>query len=526
MRTIEDLSILHWIKNKKTETGAKYDLKSHLFFFDILADFSTVLAIQKPAQVGATTAQILKKFWGIKRYGIDGIYTLPTHADAQLLSKGKITRLQENNPEIKELVKDGDSMGFKRVGDNALYIIGTWQQKSAMMHSSGWNTYDEIDASKQDVIEQMATRLQHSETKWEHYFSHPSTINVGVNRVFEKSDQKHWFIKCERCSKKQFLEWPDSIDIVRKVYICKFCKKPLSDEDRRVGEWVKKHNNRDISGYQLNLLMTVWTPASEIIKYHLEKSEEYFTNKVLGLPYVGAGNKITWDIIQKNITGKFNDQSGKIVIGVDTGLTTWYVVGNQQGIFHYGSCKGYDDVEALLKRYKGSVAVFDQGGDLMKPRELQEKYHGRIFLCHFSVDRKTQELVRWGKDSELGNVVADRNRVIQMVVDEFTAGRIPIYGTESEWHNYFLHWNNMYREEEENALGVPVRKWKRTGDDHWALATAYWRIGMDRFGGGDGTIFSGESLNIKSGVTINPDGTIPADNPLESLEQPYDWRIA
>ena len=108
----------------------------------------------------------------------------------------------------------------------------------------------------------------------------------------------------------------------------------------------------------------------------------------------------------------------------------------------------------------------------MKPRELQEKYGaGRIYLCHYSVDRKTQELVRWGENENRGTVVVDRNRMIQMLVDELNDGRIPlqIVKSEQDWHDYYVHWSNIYRTLVENNLGVPVRKWERSGDDHLGL---------------------------------------------------------
>lgn len=99
------------------------------------------------------------------------------------------------------------------------------------MVSSDWNLYDEIDASKADVVEQYATRLQHSPYKYEHYFSHPSAQGTGIDRYWQKSDQKHWFITCPSCQKKQYLEWPQSIE--NDEYVCKFCKAVLSNDDRK-----------------------------------------------------------------------------------------------------------------------------------------------------------------------------------------------------------------------------------------------------------------------------------------------------
>ena len=176
---------------------------------------------------------------------------------------------------------------------------------------------------------------------------------------------------------------------------------------RRVGEWVNKYEmgsrrkiendfvTVDFRGYWINLMMAPWTSAKEIIKLSKVKSEEYFYNFVLGLPYTGSGNVVTEETITKNIKDeKISTDGSRVIIGIDTGIISYYVVGNAKGIFEYGSCEGYDDIEKLLKKYPRSVAIFDQGGDLTAPRKLRDKYQGRIFLCHYSVDRKTYQLVR------------------------------------------------------------------------------------------------------------------------------------
>jgi hypothetical protein len=60
---------------------------------------------------------------------------------------------------------------------------------------------------------------------------------------------------------------------------------------------VKKFKNREISGYQVSSLFCPWISAEKIISYYQDKSEEYFYNKVLGLPYIGAGTTVTEDTI-------------------------------------------------------------------------------------------------------------------------------------------------------------------------------------------------------------------------------------
>jgi len=515
---LEDLSIHAFIQKYeiKNEKGDLLEFRNHLFLFDIYRDFSVKLAVLKAAQIGMTTCEIIKSIWIIHNIKMDAVYILPTDSDVNSMVGSKVNRIIAQNPIFQKWTKDKDTVEQKQIGSNYIHYRGSWSQKAAIMVTSDWNCYDEIDACKQDVIEQYATRLQHSKFKWEHYFSHPSSVGTGIDKHWQRSDQKHWFIKCSKCKEEQYMEWPKSFDLKKEKYICKYCGKELTNEERRVGRWVKKYKNREYSGYWIPLFIAPWVSAKEIINYQKEKSEEYFYNKVLGLPYVGGGNKLTKAHLMQNLTGELvitPEDNERIVIGIDTGKNVHYVIGCSQGIFHYDYfSKGelnskidkYGEIEQLLNRWKRAIVVIDQGGDITGARELREKYPGRVFLCTFGVDRKTKELVRWGKNDEEGAVVADRNRCIQLVVDEFTDGRIPIQGNEDDWYDYWLHWNALTRikEFDQKTMEIKRKLWVRNGDDHWALATTYWRIGMSKFGSNENKIIKGKKEDIEESPII------------------------
>lgn len=526
---LQDVSLITWIiQNQiKTEDGTLYHFKDHAFMAGPMQEMAKVeknIVVYKAAQIGFSTAAILASFWIARNKKLDMIYTLPTATDVKDFAGGKINRIIAQNPVLQEWVAERDTTEQKTVGDNLIYYRGTFTQKAAMMVSSDMNIYDEVDASDQAVIEQYSTRLQASDTKLEWYFSHPSVPGNGVARHWEKSDQRHWFITCDECEQEQYMSWPESFDLEKRIYVCKACDAEISDRARRKGRWVAKYKDRDYAGFWIPLFIASAVTADEIIRYKEEKSEEYFYNKVLGLPYVGSGNKPVLSMITKNLTPEVNMQEPKVVIGVDTGIKLHYVIGNKKGLFHYGETERvrddydpYDEIENLMKRFRGSVAVFDQGGDLIGARKLQAKYPGRVFLCYYARDRKTKQLLRWGKNDELGRVTADRNRMIQLVIDEFNEEVVPLQGTEADWWDYWLHWNNIFRTTKEDALGVPEKKWERAGDDHWVHATVYWRIGMDRFGYDQGKIISAnEPLSgIKTAPTVMPDDTIQIVNPAQ-----------
>lgn len=483
---LEDFSIIAWLHKNgiKTETGKPYDLRSHLFWYDVLRDESPLQVWLKAAQVGGTLAAVFKLFYTQHKKKINAIYTMPTDGDVRDFVSGKVNPLIAQNPILQSYITDKDSVEQKRIGQNTTFFRGTWTQRAALSISSDLNIYDEEDRSNRLIIDQYASRLQHSDYKMEWHFSNPSSEGNGVSRYWNESDQKHWFVTCSKCTKKQFLSWPENVCFERKQFICKFCKKVLSEEDRRVGDWHAKKFavQPKFSGYWISLLMAPWITAEHLIELNRTKSREYFDNFVLGLPYIGPGNKITEDEFFANLSSKEYKAADQIVIGLDTGLPIWYVIGNKEGLFYAGSCDGYSDLERLLNKWPKSIIVSDQGGDLIGIRELQEKYPGRVYLCHYRTDRKTMNLITWGKGQETGNVVADRNRVIQLVMDELKQKRIPLLGTKEDWFETWTHFANVYRTVTEDVLGQEKHIWERSGPDHLLHAINYWRIGMDKFG--------------------------------------------
>lgn len=555
-----------WIDyhNIKNEKGEPIEWTNHQFLIDIYNDQSDNLVVIKAAQVGMSTLEIIKNFRDAEKNRMDIIYTLPTDADTQVFVGGKVNRIIANNPHLLELIADKDTIEQKKVGKSMLYFRGTWSKKAAIMVTADRLVHDEKDSSKQDVVADYQARLQHSKFKQTHAFSHPSVPNSGVDTEWQKSDQKEWFITCPHCQKEQYLTWNTedpkkmSVDIESKTFICKKCGGVLPDSARAVGRWVarydvKKHPERKWSGYHLSLLMCPWVSAETIVEKYNEcvtgkQSMDFFYNKILGLAYAGSGNVVLEETIKGAWTPDKNLYKGRLIIGVDTGLHMNYVIGNQQGLVGYGVMKDYqpDDsnklalhetIEYFLVKFPESIMIIDQGGDIIGPRKLREKYPGRVFLCHYSQDRKTMQLIRWGNGDENGNVLVDRNRMIQLVIDEVRDRRWFLYNglNKEDWHEYWLHWSHIYRQWEEDSLGVQKGVWKRSDRDDWVHATVYWRIGVDRFGGRGGIVQSDTDLEPNSYV-MNPDRTVDFDphklfGKQKSVDEPWwhedentDWR--
>lgn len=516
----------------KNEGGLPIEFKDHKFLLDIYNDMSPFQCVLKAPQVGMTTLQIIKSFYVAKKLGKAIIYTLPTDADIKDMAGGKVNRIVAQNPILGTWVKDHDSVEQKAVGESIIYYRGTWTQKAAMMVSSDLNIHDETDASNADVITQYETRLaaKAGGSRW--YFSHPSIAGHGVDVYWEQSDKKEWVITCNECSYEQILTWPESIDTSSDIarYCCKRCRKELDDGQRKSGTW--RVTARGIfSGYHISQLMCPWITASDILKASQDpkKNEQYFYNYVLGLPYVGSENKITRDVVLKNVVPEVNEQGDRIIIGVDTGLPIHFTCMNKQGAFYYGQCKTedelgkkqdpYDDLRKLLRRWPTSIVIADQGGDLIGIRKLQADYPGRVYLVFYRKDRKSKEMVEWGENDEQGTVRVDRNQYFQWMVEQLRdIGRVRLNGKVEEWEDWAQHFDNVYRELKV-ALDKPGKDvatnygaeliWKRNGPDHYCHTLLYCLVGLEKYGNALAQ-FIGKESKLSFPAASRADNTVSA----------------
>jgi len=469
-----------WLEhyNLTNDQGHKLDFKDHPYLWDIYEDWSPKMCIKKCAQVGISTTIVLKALWACKNKGLDVIYSFPTYDLAQKMVSSKVNRLIANNEVLQTWVKDKDSVEQKRVGNNIIYFQGTMNEQAAIALPADLYIADEVDRSDQKIVDLFSSRLQHSKFRWEWRFSNPSVPENGVDTWWMQSDQKEWFVACQSCKREQILTMEH---IKGDIFACEKCGAEL---DRRKGRWIARYKNRDISGYHISSLMAVHLSAADILREQKNKPEQQFTNMILGEPYVGSGNYLPRHMLYANLTPRENPQDAPPVIGVDTGKRIHFVVGNKYGLFYREEAQDYKPIERILRNDPRAIAIIDVGGDQTAPRELRERYPGQVYLCSFV---QAQDVApKWKED--IAMVSTDRNKAIQLVVDEFTEKRIPIFGTKEEWTEYGDHWARLYRVLEEDERGRRRYIWERNGPDHFALATVYWRMGMDRISGGEGEI--------------------------------------
>ena len=479
-----------WILNNriKNEKGEPIEFKDHKFLQDIYDDDAQIQTCRKASQIGFSVLKILKTFYlaYYKKYNI--IYTLPTAQDVNQLVPSKVNALISQNPILQRWTKDKDSIFQKKVGDGFIYYRGTFSGKTekekseagvGIMLSADVLNADECDRSDQDILEQYESRLAHSEYGGRWYYSNPTNPHTLSQKLYEKSDQKHWFVKCEHCNKWQYLDYWKNI--AGEQFVCSKCLGVISDDARRNGRWVKKYQGREISGYWISHLIASWISAKQIQEAEANKSKAYFYNFVLGLPYRGSDIFVGRDVILRNIDVSVPNFKENNVLGCDSGLKKHYVLGNKQGIFKVGVVDKWEDIEDLIKLYDVKTAVLDALPDLTEPRKLRDKYPGKIWLCYYKKNIDKADFLRW--DFKTHTVYADRTKIIQKNIDDMVSHKIRFQIAPAGLSDFIAHWESLYKTVEIDSMGLEHDVWESGGDDHLVHGQLYWSMAME---GGSG----------------------------------------
>lgn len=498
---LEKLSIHAWINSNaiKTESGQVLDFHNHRYLFDIYRDNSPLLCCTKAGQIGFSTMAILKTIWLAYNKRMRIGYVLPTADMSQKFVSSKVNPISQQNRVIASWMKDKDAVEQKQIGQGFIHFVGAQTPTAAIMLTMDMLILDEYDKARQDILEMFNSRLQHSIYKWKWIFSNPTIPDFGVDRFWQISDQKKWHIK-HSCKEIYVLD-ESCIDYEAEIFRCPKCKGEINDENRRMGEWVATANG-EWSGYWIPLWINPNMSAKEICGYKANSTREYFYNFVAGLPYINTADMLSQKMLESNLINKVNSQEDRVIIGIDTGNNLHYVLANKDGIFFHGYCQSveenykgerkpnynpWNEIDDLMKRFPRSIAMVDQGGDLIGSQLLREKYRGRVFLVMSNKVSKTAQTSKWGENDEDGKVSIDRNRTVQMLVEEIKDQRFPIWGTVEEWQPYFDQCLNIYRVKEiKGEESDPQYNWqyvwKRKGPDHWWMATVYARVGLEKFG--------------------------------------------
>ena len=308
----------------------------------------------KGAQLGVTEAAINRALFTLDRLKRDVLYVLPTTTAASDFSKARFGAALENSPYLKSIFTETNAVNIKRAGANTLYIRGSRGRGSLKSVPVSELILDELDEMEQQQIWLALERLSGQLQKHIWGISTPTIPDFGIHRLFLGSTQEHFFFKCPCCGRRTELVWPDCVEIIgehsadpqcKKSFLkCKECGGKLRQRDKprflAEGTWepTAPNGNPDIRGFQISQLYSFTITAGELVVAYFrgfgdEFAAKEFHNSKLGLPYIGAGAKVTEGQIEGAIRGYTMDGprprggSGRLItMGHDQGQPINYIV--------------------------------------------------------------------------------------------------------------------------------------------------------------------------------------------------------
>jgi hypothetical protein len=508
-----------WICENTLLKAKKYSFRDHEYQFSPVDDPARILVMEKCAQMGFTECffRWMLAFL-VKHQGSQGIFTQPTDRDMSTFAKSRADVIMEECPVVKRLGTGGvDSVQLKRIGSSFLNLRGTFGSRAAISVPSDANNYDEVNFSNPRVLNQYKSRLQHSAYKYERYISTPTIPNYGVSELYNRSDRKRLFIKCNHCGEQQTLDWPTSIffkehstgkviphnDEFIELYIekeyeyqpfigCKKCHREL-DRSWQYREWVAEfpERNRDpdsgISGYHINQLDATYISALEIVRASDKRLDGYkkiedFYNFVLALPYEGGDSvKITEASKQvATIPLAMPDSGSGCYLGVDLGSTCHIVIikdiylptkigPTPVVIAAYRVSKDVleERLPEFIKKYGCLFVVSDAQPYTITVEKIAKMHLNRMSVCFFG-GKKSYSLT-----SDYINVTANRTNALDEVTDSIPVGNTLVASGIPDYDILWQHMKNLVKVKAEDDDGSEYYEYVKVGEDHYGYALCY-----------------------------------------------------
>lgn len=153
-------------------------------------------------------------------------------------------------------------------------------------------TIDEIQDIIMDNVPIIEECLSGSRYQWRTYAGTPKTVNNTLARLWARSTQNEWIMKCPHCNKWNILGMEN---IGPKYMVCKKCGKELSRDAE--GQWVAKKHIEDkdvyLSGFRVPQIISPTAKWSKIIEKLNTYPNAKFMNEVMALPCDSSANPIS-----------------------------------------------------------------------------------------------------------------------------------------------------------------------------------------------------------------------------------------
>jgi phage terminase large subunit GpA-like protein len=283
------------------------------------------ISFMKAAQVGATEAG--NNWIGFVIHHAPGpmLAVLPTVEMAKRTSRGRLDPLIADSPALRERVNParsrdaGNSMLSKEFPGGILVLTGANSATGLRSMPARYIFLDEVDAYPASADEEgdPVTLAEARTTTFSHrrkvfMVSTPTIRGLSrIEREFEASDQRRYFVPCPHCGAMQWLQfdrlrWDKGLPETA-AYACEGCEKSIAEHHKtqmlEQGEWRPTATSVDPHsiGFHISALYSPmgWKSWAQIARDWLaaQGSEEMLRaarNTLLGETWVESGDAPEW----------------------------------------------------------------------------------------------------------------------------------------------------------------------------------------------------------------------------------------
>lgn len=484
-----------WAVKRIRLDGRPFRFEGHEYLRAIFNDTSPHIVLSKAAQIGGTTWAILRSLHACLN-GLNVIYFFPTRTDVLEFSKSRVGPLLGDNPFLAKQLRDTDTAGLKRIGDAHLYLRGMQSTVGMKSVPADMIVFDELDEASPDARSMAWERISHSDYKRVIELSNPSLPGYGIDEQFEKSDQRHWTLKCPACGHWTCLEKEFPVKLGQDVPVIRLgddgsyyraCVKCETELDLDSGEWVPDYPGRPIHGYRISQLFSEKVDPGEILnEYRTTRFPDRFYNLKIGIPWADIERRLDPGTVLslRGPVTEWDERRHYYAMGVDTGKDLHVVIlrwdfnrEEQPALIHLDICRDFEHLDSYMKRFRVFRCVIDGLPETHSARDFSKRFRGHVYLNFFNEHQRGS--ANW--DRKDYKVEINRTEALddsRAIIRERGITLSPAIPYLDEFAHHMAADAKIL--DENPDTGARKYRYVRTGVDHFSLAFTYALMAMKR----------------------------------------------
>jgi hypothetical protein len=477
-----------WSLRRIRLDGRPFSFEGHEFLRAIYDDTAPHICLSKAAQIGGTTWAILRSVHSCI-IGLNVMYFFPTRTDVLDFSRSRVSPLLGENPFLARLMSDTDTVGLKKIGDAHLYLRGMQSTVGMKSVPADLIVFDELDEAEPQAKSMARERLGHSDYKRIVELSNPSLPDYGIDEVFQRSDQRHWTVKCGACGAWTALDEAFPRKVGQDVRIIlprkgggfyRACPKCEAELDVAQGEWVAACPSRSIHGYRISQLISAKVDPGEIMEeYRTTRYPERFYNLKIGIPWADLERRVDAATVLALCGDEplLASSEANCVMGVDTGRSLHAVIlqetdpcQDRQRLVHLTECHDFHDLDVLMKRFKVDLCVIDSLPETHATREFAKAHRGVVYMSRFVESQRGEP--KWDASDQI--VAVNRTDALDASRAALRQGLVTLPRRQPILEEFAAHISadaKVLDEDEES--GIKKYRYVKTGTNHYSFAFTY-----------------------------------------------------